>query len=69
MPVDYTGALIALAVWIGGLWLGWRRAARIVRERPDRSFHTIFWTVWLGVALTAFAIFIVWFYDWVRGRA
>ncbi len=73
MPVDFTGLLIARAVWIVGTIMVFRQ----LRPRPG---HETSWVSALGrtlgasTALFAFGYFFVWFYDrimvgpWRPGR-
>lgn len=74
MPVDYTGLLIALSMWIGGTVYAYRRirAAMLARHAADEgplpAVRPVFWTMWVSLALAAFGIFIIWFYDWIFDR-
>ena len=76
MPVDYTGVLIALVVWIGGtIWAYGRiRTAMLARHDPAingplPAVRPIFWTLWASIGLAVACFFIAWSYDWIRGTA
>ena len=76
MPVDYTGVLIALALWIGGTVYAYHRIriamhARhdAVAEGPLPAIRPIFWTMWASIALAALGFVIIFLYDWMLGRA
>lgn len=76
MPVDYTGLLIAIALWFGGTACAFRciRGAKASRPEFPKGALTklgvaIVWTGVVSVILMALGVFIIWFYDWLNGRA
>jgi len=76
MPVDLTGLVIALAVWIGGTGYAYDRIRAVMlarhdaaRDGPLPTVRPIFWTMLASLALAAVGIFLLWLYDRVRGRA
>lgn len=68
MPVDFTGLLIAFLVWLGGTIWAFRRL-RAPRQAPLQIGAVIALTMCASVVLALVGVFIVWFYDWVHGRA
>jgi hypothetical protein len=76
MPVDYTGVLIALVVWIGGtIWVYNRiRTGMLARHDPSidgplPAVRPIFWTMWVSIGLAVVCCFVTWFFVWIRGLA
>jgi hypothetical protein len=76
MPVDFTGLLIAIVVWIGGTIWTFLAIRASQRKRPDDGSGiltplgvALAWTIGVSVVLAMVGIFIIWFYDWIHGRA
>lgn len=76
MPVDFTGLLIAIVLWGGGTIGTFLSIRAAQRKRPDDGSGiltplgtAIAWTICASVALAMVGIFIIWFYDWIHGRA
>ena len=66
MPVDYTGAVLAVLLWAGGVWWTLRWASAAVRARPERAFRYVFWAIWAIVGVCVAAVLTVWLYDHLR---
>jgi hypothetical protein len=76
MPVDYTGLVIAIAMWLGGTVWTYRRICAAQAGRPESARGiltslgvTLVWTAGVSALLAAFGVFVIWFYDWLHGRA
>lgn len=76
MPADFTGLLIALALWIGGTGYAYDRIRTGMRARHDAArdgplpaVRPIFWTMLASIALAAAGFFLIWLFDRATGRA
>ena len=76
MPVDFTGVLIALVIWIGGTVWAYGRIRAAMLARHDAALHgplpavrPVFWTTWASIVLAVVCFFLAWGYDRIRNLA
>ncbi len=65
MPVDFTGFVVGVIIWVGGTIWSYRQ----LRATSMPSPLPVLCTVLASVVLVFFGFVIAFFYDWLRGRA